>query len=475
MSRYSLNATHLPIRVIVALLSVALFGGMLPAGAPATLSASAQFKLDAPEKVKLGQPIEIGLSVAGASNVGGYEALLRFDRGAAEFGGVRHSGNDVEAAGRGIAALGPVEMDQGASFGFYSCPVADCARTSGSRAGQGPSGRVQLGTATLIARQPGLLEVALGPARLVDTAGRLIDVGQTPSVVINVGDVATADGFGAPAVPDGFGRPRANDTHSGGTPADVTGDGRVDNGDAREAALDWSLAQRQPDGCATGVGDIDGDGCVNIEDIQAVAAAYSLTALTPQQALPDAGTLAASPADFVASATWTVNTVADDPDAVPGNGVCATAAGQCSLRAAIQSANLHSGNDLITFNIAGSGVHMIQLNDRLPTINDGSGGVMIDGYTQPGASPNTSALASNAAIRIEIRGVGDDVQVPAIFVTSHGNIVQGLAIYNAWMKVWLDGPGAYNNLVSGNFIGTNAAGTLRVAHVGRLGRRWRDD
>ena len=89
MSRHSFNATHIPIRVIVALLSVALFGGMLPAGAPTTLSASAQFKLDAPEKVKLGQPIEIGLSVAGASNVGGYEALLRFDRGAAEFGGVR--------------------------------------------------------------------------------------------------------------------------------------------------------------------------------------------------------------------------------------------------------------------------------------------------------------------------------------------------------------------------------------------------
>ena len=48
--------------------------------------------------------------------------------------------------------------------------------------------------------------------------------------------------------------------------------------------------------------------------------------------------------------------------------------------------------------------------------------------------------------------------MPAIFVTSHGNIVQGLAIYNAWLKVWLDGPGAFDNLVAGNFIGTDAAG-----------------
>ena len=122
MSRHSFNATHIPIRVIVALLSVALFGGMLPAGAPATLSASAQFKLDAPEKVKLGQPIEIGLSVAGASNVGGYEALLRFDRGAAEFGGVRHRGNDVEAAGRGIAAPGPRRDGSGRFFRLLFMP-----------------------------------------------------------------------------------------------------------------------------------------------------------------------------------------------------------------------------------------------------------------------------------------------------------------------------------------------------------------
>ena len=54
---------------------------------------------------------------------------------------------------------------------------------------------------------------------------------------------------------------------------------------------------------------------------------------------------------------------------------------------------------------------------------------MIDGYTQPGASANTDPLASNAAIRIEISGVGDDVEVPAIFITSHGNIVQGLATH----------------------------------------------
>ena len=80
-------------RGIVGLLSLVLFAGILPTSAPAKPSAPANFELSAPETVDLGQPIEIGLSVVGASNVGGYQALLRFNRGAAEFGGVRHVGN----------------------------------------------------------------------------------------------------------------------------------------------------------------------------------------------------------------------------------------------------------------------------------------------------------------------------------------------------------------------------------------------
>ena len=84
--------------------------------------------------------------------------------------------------------LAQSSIDQGESFGFYSCPVADCADTASSRAGAGPSGNVYLGTAKVIARQPGLLEIALGPASLVDSAGRLINTGQAPAVVINVGE-----------------------------------------------------------------------------------------------------------------------------------------------------------------------------------------------------------------------------------------------------------------------------------------------
>jgi CSLREA domain-containing protein len=46
--------------------------------------------------------------------------------------------------------------------------------------------------------------------------------------------------------------------------------------------------------------------------------------------------------------TYTVNTIADAVDAAPGDGICATATGKCSLRAAVQEANAHGGADAIS-------------------------------------------------------------------------------------------------------------------------------
>lgn len=48
------------------------------------------------------------------------------------------------------------------------------------------------------------------------------------------------------------------------------------------------------------------------------------------------------------AATFTVNSTADAVDAALGDGVCATAGGQCTLRAAIQEANALAGADTIT-------------------------------------------------------------------------------------------------------------------------------
>ena len=50
-----------------------------------------------------------------------------------------------------------------------------------------------------------------------------------------------------------------------------------------------------------------------------------------------------------ASSTFTVNSTLDEPDATPGNGVCAsTPSGACTLRAAIMEANALAGPDTVT-------------------------------------------------------------------------------------------------------------------------------
>lgn len=56
----------------------------------------------------------------------------------------------------------------------------------------------------------------------------------------------------------------------------------------------------------------------------------------------------AVPAVPAAAATLQVNDVGDAADANPGNGVCATAGGVCTLRAAVQEANALAGSDTIT-------------------------------------------------------------------------------------------------------------------------------
>ena len=87
--------------------------------------------------------------------------------------------------------------------------------------------------------------------------------------------------------------------------------------------------------------------------------------------------------------TFVVDTTADDP----ALSACTAAAADCSLRGAISRANAIADADNVTFDIptsepgcnAGNGVCRIAVGSSL-TI---SRALTIDGYTQPGALPNT--------------------------------------------------------------------------------------
>ncbi|MDQ3145349.1 MAG: hypothetical protein M3R01_00150 [Actinomycetota bacterium] len=161
--------------------------------------------------------------------------------------------------------------------------------------------------------------------------------------------------------------------------------------------------------------------------------------------------------------TFTVDSTGDGADA-RGDGVCATSSGTCTLRAAIAEANNRDGHDVIAFDISGSGVQLIRPATRLPSLTDPAGAT-IDGYTQDSAAVNTSATASNARLTIELRGQGYQ-SFDGLVLTSPGNVVRGLSVWDFRIQVLLAGNSADGNQVLGSFLGTNPAGTVGASGFG---------
>jgi hypothetical protein len=135
--------------------------------------------------------------------------------------------------------------------------------------------------------------------------------------------------------------------------------------------------------------------------------------------------------------------------------------GTGSLRQAILNANTNAGLDIVSFNIPGAGVHTITLASDLPTITSP---VTIDGYTQPGAAANTLAVGDNAALKIEVNGNSKGGFL--IATGGDGSTIKGVVLN----RFGCDAAGicgairlrSNNNLVSGNFIGTDVAGATEM-------------
>lgn len=145
--------------------------------------------------------------------------------------------------------------------------------------------------------------------------------------------------------------------------------------------------------------------------------------------------------------------------------------GAGSLRQAILDANAHAGADSIAFAIpaatdagcvAATGVCTLKPGSTLPDITDA---LVIDGYTQPGASPNThtveSRLGLNGVLQIELRGslINDVLSVSAGDVTVRGLVINGFGGFG--IDVDLLAGGAV--VIEGNYIGTDATGTTAVS------------
>jgi CSLREA domain-containing protein len=148
-----------------------------------------------------------------------------------------------------------------------------------------------------------------------------------------------------------------------------------------------------------------------------------------------------------------VNTKADGND-----GTCGV--DHCTLREAILLANTRN-NCTIAFNIPGSGVQTIQITSasgQLPIIVRS---MTIDGYTQPGATPNTLEDGNNAQLLIELRGgtsVLHGLEIDTKTDAAQSCTIRGLVI-NSFTTAGIFMRGS-NHTISGNFIGTDPTGKI---------------
>jgi CSLREA domain-containing protein len=158
---------------------------------------------------------------------------------------------------------------------------------------------------------------------------------------------------------------------------------------------------------------------------------------TVRRALWGVLVLALAPVVVARAATFVVNAAGDAADANPADGVCATAAATCTLRAALQTANVIAGADTIQFAVPGG---VVSVAAPLPIALQPT---TIDGSTQSGG-------------RVVIDGFGTEAGTPGLVLTG-GAVVQAVAITR------FGGPGlrligAGGSMVTNTFVGVGANG-----------------
>ena len=147
---------------------------------------------------------------------------------------------------------------------------------------------------------------------------------------------------------------------------------------------------------------------------------------------------------------YSVTTTGDAADAAIGDGVCRTASGTCSLRAALQEAAVDRATSKIGFDFDAK-LPTIAPRSALPAISDLAGPTIIDASAPP------EVPASAWDTRIQLRGPGPSAGFSGLTITSPGNTVRGLAIFNFRHQIRVTG---WNNRIEQNYLGTGWEATF---------------
>jgi len=159
---------------------------------------------------------------------------------------------------------------------------------------------------------------------------------------------------------------------------------------------------------------------------------------------------------LTAQTVFTVNTTSDTDD-----GACS--ASHCTLREAINAANLAADGAVIAFDIPGPGPHTIRPTSNLPFL---LGRIVVDGTTQ-------SDFAGTPVIELDGTNAGSFAQ--GLNVADSGNVIRGLVV-NRFSDVGISiGSGAHYNRVEGCYVGTDPSGSVARGNANSgvlIGQAW---
>jgi CSLREA domain-containing protein len=190
-----------------------------------------------------------------------------------------------------------------------------------------------------------------------------------------------------------------------------------------------------------------------------------------------------------AAETFTVNSTVDEVDAAVGNEFCETAAGECTLRAAIEEANSTTeAFDAIAFDeevFEGDGASVIALSSPLPTITTPlslSGRECETEANVPGPCVEVDGVA--AAPVLDVEGAAE-VEVETLALTNgeaglNAEEAPRLRVRGSWLGIGLDGgadgngtgiilgPGSDSSRIggegpgTGNLVGNSGGAGLEI-------------
>ena len=165
-------------------------------------------------------------------------------------------------------------------------------------------------------------------------------------------------------------------------------------------------------------------------------------------------------------AVFTVDSTGDDDDNAVGDGICATALGSCTLRAAISEANFAADLDTISFAIPDQSDPGCDSVSGICTIQVGAAGLST--ITQPVVLDATTQPGFVGTPLIELDGSLTGVNVSGFAVWGGGTTVRGFAVNrfanNSDVVAWNLG----NNIIEGNFLGTDPTGTVNLGSFNSL-------